>query len=805
MTVPSFTLFERLYRYFSARRRLLFGATLLVIALSLFATSRLRIQEDIVAMLPDDSSSVAEDFRLMQLAPFTKKLVITLKGGEAEDTEALIAAADALAQELRSADIGLVTTGPADLDGSFFSWLGAVLPSLSTNDDLALLADASTPAQVQSRLRDGYEQLLSPAGWALKGKIQSDPLSFSDLALEKLRFLNLIPNMRLVRNHFVSADGRSALLMVDSSVSMTDSAGSRVLLDRIDAAVAAAVPAGMNATVVSGHRYTLVNAETIKRDLYVVLTLSIVAVFAIYLFFLRSMSAIFVFLVPSAILAIASGAMALWVPQLFAVTLGFGGVLLGIVDEYAMMIYFSCRQGGRDPAVITGEVSRPVLFGAMATLLSFGVMLLSSLPGQRQLAVYSMTGIVAALIVSLVVLPHLIKPAPEGRLPLAGLMRNWRLPRRAVLGVWLVLLALCAWQATKIRFNGDLRAVSMVTPELQEAEDELVRTWGDMRGKALLFAEGKDLEAALALNDRLFNRISGLIPAGELVSLAPLLPSAALQRENGERWLNFWQQGRAARLDQDLAREGQAYGFSRAAFAPFLSTLGDAPPAATIEGLRRAGMGELADSLIVQSPGVVRVLTLVPDTPELVAVLSEDLKDLPGVRLVSQSRFGDNVGRAIIHDFTRYLGLTSVLVLGLLVIVFRNPARILLVLVPVVTGMVCMLGIMGMLGLEFNIFNIAASILIIGLCVDYGIFMVCRLTEGTDQVANRAVLVSGLTTLAGLGALALARHPSMHSIGITVLLGIGTGIPAALLVIPALCNKGMVDNVDDVDGMEPKK
>ena len=514
---------------------------------------------------------------------------------------------------------------------------------------------------------------------------------------------------------------------------------------------------------------------------------SLIAVFAIYLFFLRSLSAIFVFLVPVSILVIATGVVALWVPDVFAVTLGFGGVLLGMVDEYAMLVYFSCRQGGRDLAIISAEVARPVLFGALATLISFGVMLLSSLPGQRQLAVYSMTGIVAALTISLVVLPQLIKPGPVGRLPLLGLKK--RLPRRAVLGVWLALLTLCAWQASKVRFNGDLRAVSMVTPELRQAEDELVSTWGDMRGKALLFAEGKDLEAALALNDRLFARISPKIPPGELVSLAPLLPSAALQRENRERWLSFWRQGRALRLDRDLARQGKAFGFSKVAFAPFLATLSDPPPAATIEGLRQAGMGELVDSLIIRSRGTVRVLTLVPDTPKLTAALSEDLKALPGVRLVSPGRFGASVGRAIIHDFSRYLALTSVLLLALLVVVFRKPLRILLVLVPVATGLICMLGIMGMLGLEFNIFNIAASILVIGLCVDYGIFMVCRLTEGGGLAADRAVLVSGLTTLAGLGALALARHPSMHSIGITVLLGIGTGIPAALLVIPALCQQ----------------
>ncbi len=789
MPVPSFTLFERLYRFLSSRRKLLFSATLLVVALSALASSKLKIQEDIVAMLPDDSSSVAKDFRLLQLAPFTRKLVITLKGGAATDPTALTAAADRLALGLNNEGVGNVMTGPTNLSGGFFGWLGAMLPSLATAEDLVRLTAATTPAEVQSRLQGSYEKLLSPEGWALKGSIQSDPLSFSTLALEKMRFLNMVPKMRLVQNHFVSADGRSALLVVDSEVSMTDSAGSRDLLGRIDRAVTAHVPAGMTATVVSGHRYTLVNADTIKQDLYIVLTINVIAVLAIYLVFLRSLSAIFVFLVPASILVIASGVIGLWDANVFAVTLGFGGVLLGIADEYAMLIYFSCRQGGKDLAVITGEVARPVLFGAAATLISFGVMLMSSLPGQRQLAIYSMTGIVAALLISLLVLPHLIKPAVAASLPLRNINIGWRMPRRAVIGIWLAILALCAWQATKIRFNGDLRSVSMVTPELRQAEEELAKTWGDMRDKALLFAEAKDLEGALALNDRLFARLSGRIPAGELVSLAPLLPSAERQRANRERWTSFWQNGRAEQLGQDLAKYGGAFGFSKLAFAPLLGSLSAAPPAATIEGLREAGMGELVDSLIIRAPGMVRVLTLVPDTPQVVAALSDDLKTLPGVRLVSQSHFGDSVGRAIIHDFTRYMALTSALVFALLVIVFRTPSRIMLVLVPVVTGLVCMLGIMGMLGLEFNIFNIAATILIIGLCVDYGIFMVCRLTEGSNHAANKAVLVSGLTTLAGLGALALARHPSMHSIGITVLIGIGTGIPAALLVIPAICNR----------------
>jgi predicted RND superfamily exporter protein len=137
----------------------------------------------------------------------------------------------------------------------------------------------------------------------------------------------------------------------------------------------------------------------------------------------------------------------------------------------------------------------------------------------------------------------------------------------------------------------------------------------------------------------------------------------------------------------------------------------------------------------------------------------------------------------------------------LLAVLFRRPGKILAALVPVVTGLVMMFGIMGMLGLTFNLFNIIAAILVIGLGVDYGIFMVHRQEEGIDRATGQAVLVSGLTTLAGFGALVLARHPALHSIGVTVLLGIGTAIPAALLVIPALYQvekHGRCENLDNL-------
>jgi predicted exporter len=129
------------------------------------------------------------------------------------------------------------------------------------------------------------------------------------------------------------------------------------------------------------------------------------------------------------------------------------------------------------------------------------------------------------------------------------------------------------------------------------------------------------------------------------------------------------------------------------------------------------------------------------------------------------------------------------MVLVLVGMLLRSAVRMGAALVPVCTGLVVAMGGMAVLGIPLNVFSMVAAVLIIGLGVDYGVFMVMRRADEEGLGTEKAVLVSGLTTLAGFGALALALHPALHTIGVTVLLGIGAAFPSALLVIPAFQGK----------------
>ncbi|MBW2431137.1 MAG: MMPL family transporter [Deltaproteobacteria bacterium] len=788
--MPILTLFAKIYHYFSPRRRILYSASMLGIVTCMLVFSRIDLNEDIRSMLPDNRSEAALDFRLLQQAPFTRKVIINLsRKGDAGSSE-LLEAVDRLAEAMRPPFFANVVTGPSGPDiWELFFWLMEKQPNLATAQDREKILHELTAEGVQGKLEAMYARLHSPEGSALQGLFRADPLALRRIGLEKIQFMNIIPRMRLEDNHFISSDSKNALIIADTSVPITDTRQARQLLGHFQKLVAAEVPRDIEVSLISGHRYALANTDTIKRDVFIVLACSSFAMLAIFLLFLRTWGGLFVYLVPVSVLCIAAAGVSLIYETVSVVTIGFGAVLLGISVDFALHVYFAIRHNSSNPSGAAAEVARPVLFCGMTTLGAFSVLLFSCLPSQRQLAIFSIIGIGASMILSLVTLPHLVRAKSNAlKFAKSAGAKSFKPASKWILGVWLGLLVICAWQGAKLSFDGDLRSINLVPQEVQAAENKLRQTWGNFRGNAVIFAEGLDLQSALETNERLFNYLSPKIPKGKMVSLAPILPSLGTQRLNRSRWNEFWSEKKELARSL-LVQEGEVFGFSAGAFEPFFKRLAAPSPYITAENLKKSGLAEIVDALIMSADDRVKVLTLVPDEPEVAALMDRRDKNLAGVRFVSQNRFSQIISRAIGDDFTKFIAKASVVVCLLLGLLFRNIKKALLALVPVVSGLLFVFGVMGGLGMGFNLFNVVAAILIIGLGVDYGILVVCKISEGSNHGTEKAVFVSGLTTLAGFGALVMARHPALHSIGVTVLLGIGAAIPSALFVIPALYQK----------------
>lgn len=122
---------------------------------------------------------------------------------------------------------------------------------------------------------------------------------------------------------------------------------------------------------------------------------------------------------------------------------------------------------------------------------------------------------------------------------------------------------------------------------------------------------------------------------------------------------------------------------------------------------------------------------------------------------------------------------------------FRSPLCVALALVPVGVGFLWLGGLMGVFDVQLNPANIMTLPLVIGIGVTNGIHILNRYAE--EQTANilarstgKAVLVSGLTAIAGFGSLMLAKHQGIQSLGYVMSCGLATCMIAGLTFLPAL-------------------
>ena len=95
------------------------------------------------------------------------------------------------------------------------------------------------------------------------------------------------------------------------------------------------------------------------------------------------------------------------------------------------------------------------------------------------------------------------------------------------------------------------------------------------------------------------------------------------------------------------------------------------------------------------------------------------------------------------------------------------------------------------IGVDLNPANLIALPLLLGVGIDTAVHVVHRAqhSQGEALIATslgRALIYSGLTSIASFGSLALGSHPGTASIGEAISIGILCCVLAGLIVAPAL-------------------
>jgi len=138
-------------------------------------------------------------------------------------------------------------------------------------------------------------------------------------------------------------------------------------------------------------------------------------------------------------------------------------------------------------------------------------------------------------------------------------------------------------------------------------------------------------------------------------------------------------------------------------------------------------------------------------------------------------------------------GYASLGIITILLLTFKSIRYAILGTLPLLVGLLILVGSMELLGIRFNSANIIVLPLLLGVGIDSAIYIINRYRQGDESPADvvfssagNGVFLNALTILFSFGALMVAHHQGVFSIGVVMSLGMTSTVASFLLFLPAL-------------------
>lgn len=444
--------------------------------------------------------------------------------------------------------------------------------------------------------------------------------------------------------------------------------------------------------------------------------------------------------------------------EIHLMTLVFGASLIGVCVDFSF--YFMALQS-QHRHVNGFKVLTPVLpslfVGLLTTLFAYVVLSFTPFPGFRQIAVFSMVGLTAAWITSILLLPRLpaLNAEPAIRtLSFIGKIRSFVQANNPLrYGLILVILLVTTSSLFFLKSNDDIRNLQSMDQKLKQ-EDQYVRDrFMQQQGSDYFVVSGTTPQELEKNEQTLLLQLEQLKQDGEVEGFQALgqwLPSIQQQQHN-------------IQLLEQIPREtlteyAQAMQLDTQDILSWQQRLKQQP-------LLTEKIFAEHPLAFLQMSATERLVMLqgIHNNQAIQSLMGEDVQLLQPVHQLSQL-FKEHR----IHAQWLLLSAIALLMIGLGVLYGKK--SILPLVLPVTMALMTTFAIQAWLGVEINLFSIMGTFLIMGIGVDYAIFY--RHGHDHPQVVGMALFLCMMSTFFGFGLLSFSQTYAIHCFGLTVLLGV---------------------------------
>lgn len=766
------TIAKRTYRNY----KLILVLAVVFTALAVWSASTLTLDMSYASMLPEDSKVSQRYLEVIDNYGGMDNIIILLetKEGERERKEEL---AGKIARELAKLESIEYVVHEIDVDWQSFAMLYLDYEELVELEQVLAEQQEALPLVIQSGMAMDMEEVFAKL-----------PEGVRDTEV-------------LEENPFLSADERMLYLTARPAGDSNDLFFTETMLAEIDRVTQPLRTeyADVEITVMGMPVMLLEEYEILLTDISYTNILAFLAILTLLIISFRTWWAP-MFMGVSLLMAVAwtFGFTGLTIGSVNFISAAFGVIVLGLGVDYGVHVftrYTLERNNGKEPEeahlLAVTRTGRGVITGAFTTAAVFFSLLLSSSKGIRELGLTAGVGVLLALVSMLFVLPSILlfwdkrKNRKKGAGEFAFLRKTGLAIERIpgfFLGLILVITLVALIYVPQTSMNNSYYDMLPEDMESLKNNQKLVDSFGSSMDYTLSTTETLDETKELV------ERLSELHYIKEVDALTKVLPEDQDRKmvviEDIRKGLEETESFLVGFLEYDPTNE------------ELLLMLEEISNAKDLLPVAKMGLSDLPESM--QSHYYQDGQYFIYSYPEGDIWASDAWLDFS--RAISEVDPNATGGTIVYQAFIEYsqkdLMVSAPLAAGLVVLIlllnFKRIGLVVLSALPLVLGIVWLLGYSALVGSQWNVVSLVAIPLVLGIGIDAGVHLVQRLADRKESIADslatvgKGVTVSGLTSMLALGSLATASHKGTASMGLALFWGVGAVLLAALIALPAI-------------------
>ena len=829
------TLIERTTALLLRRPQTFLLVALIVVVAFGAAATRLRLDPDVLNLIPRNNREVNEFRELITETGTLDFHVIVLELPKGADPGAYGPLLERIGADLRKSDkieyASWSIPDPLSVIERVMPYSMLVLDAQQLDAVARKLSDDSIRAAVERN----RTVLQTPQSSMMKQVVRVDPFNLLPLYAEKLQRAGGGLKVDFSSGYYVASDHSAALIIAkprkaaqDLPFSRAVMEETRIITDRAMTEFRAANPNVPPPKIgfTGGYAIAAGDEKIIRRDMTLNSIVSMAGVLLLYLYAFRRPSSLLYSGVPmGAAILVTFGIGALTYGTLSAASTGFAALLAGLGVDFMTVLYerfVDERNRGASLVDAVHTMMRHtlpgVVVGALTTAATFYAFLATDFGGMRELGFLTGSGIMVFLLCVMFVFPALlivVERRREGRRRLrihsfgtSPLVRASLKRPRTVILIWTVVVVVTSFGAVRVRFSDELQNLRSKGNEGARLQELVTHKFGQSFEAMMYGVRGATASEAIVRTEAALPDLEAIARKGvigSVQSIATFVPSEPQQRRIIERLqAGANDEFSFARIEKTFRQALVDNGFRPEAYEQVLPLYEQAfrqQEPLTMETLERLGLDESVQRFLKKTPnGYMSIVYLYPTNGRWPRFLPEELQQfrqkhpegmLTGVNLISQT-----LRTIVLDDAIRASLLGLAIVFALLWIGFRSFTRACFVFVPFIAGCTCMLGFMGMFGFTFNFMNIFIGLMLVGTATDYAVYMLQRYDEAPEDYPHnatetaRAVVLAALMSVVGFASFGISHYPGVRSIGYAAVVGVTLSCLASITLLPALLATG---------------